>query len=335
MRSIICGAGFIGKIHANAYKNIKNIKLVGFFDLNQNKVQKVSEEFGVKAYNDFKQILKDETIDIIDICVPTFLHKEFVEKSLKAGKHVLCEKPITLELKDAYQIINLANNVKTKFMIGHTHRFYIENVLVQKAAEMGKLGKVVSCSAYRWGVQPDWSENNWIINASKSGGAATDFILHDIDLCNWIGGKPEIVMAQGIRNNNGGWDYMGISIGYENGIKGFVEGGWIFKGEWPFTQIHRIIGKSGVAQWTSKMDKNIEGRNVADSKVGIFIEGKQAEYLTWEKKDPFEAEIEYFVECIENDKNIDAVKAEDAILALKVSLAAKESAEKLIPVKIK
>ena len=332
MRVAICGAGFIGKIHANAYKNIKDIKVAGFFDSNRGKAQKFSEELGLKAYDNFKSILNDQTIDIIDICVPTFLHREFVEKALKANKHVLCEKPIALNLIDAEAIITAADKAKTKFMIGHTHRFYIENQIVQQAAISGKLGKILSCSAYRMGLKPDWSDNNWIIDSSRSGGAATDFILHDIDLCNWIGGKPETVMAQGIKSSNGSWDYMDISIHYDSGIKGFVEGGWMFKGKWPFTQEHRIMGEAGTAQWVSRMGKNIEGRSIADSVIGIFVEDHEADFPKWEKRDPFEIEIEYFINCIKQDKSVDIITPFDAYQALQVSLAAKKSAEMLKPV---
>jgi len=82
------------------------------------------------------------------------------------------------------------------------------------------------------------------------------------------------------------------------------------------------------------MGKNIEGRNTADSNIGIFIEGQDAYYPEFGKKDPFLFEIEYFTDCIKNNVPVTTVKPEDAFLALQVSLAAKESAEKLIPVTI-
>ncbi|MBN1299338.1 MAG: Gfo/Idh/MocA family oxidoreductase, partial [Actinobacteria bacterium] len=334
MKVGICGAGFIGKIHASAYSNIEDIKVAGFFDSNQAKAEKIADEFNISAYKSLKSMLSDDTVDIIDICVPTFLHREFVEKSLDAQKNVLCEKPIALNLEDAECIVEKASSAKTKFMIAHSHRFYNENIAVQEAAESGKLGKILTCSAYRLGVRPDWSENNWIIDGTRSGGAATDFILHDIDLCNWIGGKPETVMAQGVQSPSGAWDYMGISISYKSGVKGFVEGGWIFKGEWPFTQLHRIIGEKGSVQWISKMGKNIEGRNVADSSIAIFIEGSPAEYPELAKQDPFLLELSYFTDCVKNNKPVTRVKPEDAFTALQVSLAAKKSAEKSVPVRI-
>ena len=335
LNAVICGSGFVGSIHANAYKNINSVKLKGIFDINTSKSKAFSKKFNVKVYKKYSNALNDDRIDLIDICVPTFKHKEYVEKAFKANKNVLCEKPLALNLKDAEDIINFAEKSDMKFMVGHTHRFYKENVMVQETAKSKKLGKILSCSAYRLGVRPDWSENSWIVDGDKSGGAATDFILHDIDLCNWIGGKPNIVMAQGLKAPNGAWDYMGISVDYESGIKGFVEGGWMFNGEWPFTQEHRIMGEKGTAQWISRMGKNIEGRNIADSKVGIFLEGKKALFPEWEKRDPFEVEIEYFVNCIINNETVEVVKPIDAFRALQVSLAAKESAEKMKPIKIK
>lgn len=284
LNAVICGSGFIGAIHANAYKNVKGVELKGIFDINDSKSEEFSKKYKIKQYKEYSDVLNDDNIDLIDICVPTFKHREYVEKALNACKNVLCEKPLALNLEDAEHIINISEKSNTKFMIGHTHRFYKENVIVQEAATSNKLGKILSCSAYRLGVRPDWSENSWIIDGSKSGGAATDFILHDIDLCNWIGGKPEVVMAQGLRSSNGAWDYMGISIGYDS---------------------------------------------------GIFIEKEKALFPDWEKRDPFEIEIEYFIDCILNQKSIEIVQPIDAFRALQVSLAAKESAQKMKPIRIK
>ncbi len=331
---VICGTGFIGRIHAAAYKNQINGRLAGVMDAYPEKAEKLALELGVKAYDSFDRLLSDDSVDVIDVCVPTFLHRTFVEKGLAAGKHVLCEKPMALTLEECDAIVNAAEKAETKYMIAHNHRFYVENDLVYQTAASGKLGKIYSCSAYRIGVTPDWSEGGWIVDPSKSGGAATDFILHDIDLCNWIGGKPRVVMAQGIRSSRGAWDYMDISIDYESGIKGFVEGGWMCRGEWPFTQEHRILGENGVAQWVSRAEKNIEKRNQANSVIGIFVEGRKAEYPQWVKRDNYEIEIEYFLDCIKKNVPVDKIKAIDGYRAIQVSLAAKESAETLKPVVI-
>jgi len=326
-RVVIVGAGFIGKIHANAYKNLKNVEIKGFCDLNTEKGKGVAKEFNVSFYDNYDSVLDGNLVDIIDVCVPTFLHKKVAIKALRAGKNVLCEKPIALNLKDADDIINEAKKTKGKFMGTHNHRFQVENVMCKETADSGKIGKILSCSSYRLGIRPDWSEGNWMNDPKLSGGAATDFILHDIDFCNWIGGRPITVMTQGIRSETGAWDYMDISINYESGIKGFVEGGWMCKGEFPFTQEVRILGDKGTIDWISRAEKNIEKRAQAASQVAVYLEGQSAKYPEIRKKDPYEIEIGYFIECLKNDKPIEVVKPMDTRRALEVSLAAKRSAE--------
>jgi len=291
-------------------------------------------ELGIKVYRDLDAVLRDDGVDMLDICVPTFLHREFVEKTLAAGKHALCEKPMALTVEDCAAMVEAGEKASAKFMVAHNHRFYVENDMIQKLAVSGRMGKIYSCSAYRIGVTPDWSEGGWITDPLKSGGAATDFILHDIDLCNWIGGRPRLVMAQGIRSERGAWDYMDISIDYDSGIKGFVEGGWMCKGQWPFTQEHRVMGDKGIANWVSRAEKNIEKRNQANSVIGVFIEGEPAEYPEWKKRDNYEIEIEYFLDCAANDKPVEIVRPIDGYRAIQVSLAAKKSAETLKPVPI-
>lgn len=326
-RVVIVGAGFIGKIHANAYQNLKDVEIKGFSDLNIKKGKDTAKEFNVFFYDNYDSVLDDNLVDIIDVCAPTFVHKEVTIKALNAGKNVLCEKPIALNLKDADDVINEAEKAKGKFMVTHNHRFQVENVMCKEVADSGKLGKILSCSSYRLRVRPDWSEGNWMDDPKLSGGAVTDMILHDIDFCNWIGGRPISVMAQGIRSETGSWDYMNISITYESGIKGFVEGGCMCKGEFPFTQEVRILGDKGTINWISRAEKNIEKRAQAASQVAVYLEGQSAKYPEIREKDPYEIEIGYFIECLKNDKPIEVVKPIDARRALEVCLAAKQSAE--------
>jgi UDP-N-acetylglucosamine 3-dehydrogenase len=332
----ICGCGFIGRIHAKAYKALAGgATLRGVFDADPEKARSMAQETGARAFDSFSELLVDESIAVVSICLPTFLHREHVERALDAGKHVLCEKPIALTTEDALAMIAAAQTARGRFMVGLTHRFYAENLLVQEAAASGRLGRVLSCSASRLGILPDWSAGGWLRDPALSGGAVTDLIMHDIDLCNWIGGEPRLVMAQGVRTSGGGWDYMGISIGYDNGVKGFVEGGWLFKGAWPFTQEHRILGEGGAAQWRSRMGKNIEGRMRADSVVGIYRDGAEAEFPAWEKRDPFEREVEYFLDCVRSGRSPEIVRPIDALRALQVSVAAIHSAESSRPVEIR
>jgi predicted dehydrogenase len=328
----ICGCGFIGRIHAKAYLAMPGVSIRGVFDSDGEKARAMVQSTGAQHFDSFDALLSDERIRVVSVCLPTFLHKEYVVQALQAGKHVLCEKPIALTMDDALAMLEAADQAQGRFMVGLTHRFYAENILVQEAADSGKLGKVLSCSAYRLGVTPDWSAGGWMNDPALSGGAATDFVMHDIDLCNWIGGKPRLVMAQGIRSSRGAWDYLDISIDYESGIKGFVEGGWMFKGAWPFTQEHRILGERGAAQWRSRMGKNIEGRMQADSVVGIYVQGEEAQFPSWQKRDAFEREVEYFIKCVHSDTAPEIVRPVDALRALQVSIAAKQSAENNRPV---
>jgi predicted dehydrogenase len=331
----ICGCGFVGRIHTRACKAISGVSIRGVYDTDDGKARELAKDADARVYESFGALLRDERIEVVNVCLPTFLHREHVVQALQAGKHVLCEKPIALTTDDALAMLEAAQKARGHFMVGLTHRFYAENVLVQEAGASGRLGRVLCCSAYRLGVMPDWSAGGWMGDPARSGGAATDFILHDIDLCNWIGGEPRLVMAQGIRSPRGAWDYLGISIDYESGVKGFVEGGWLFKGAWPFSQEHRILGEKGAAQWRSRMGKNIEGRMQADSVVGIYLEGEEPQFPSWQKRDAFEREVEYFLECVRSNKAPEIVRPSDALRALQVSLAAKQSAETRRPVEIR
>src|SRR6185503_3694659 len=118
-------------------------------------------------------------VDAIDICLPTPLHREWTEASLAAGKHVFLEKPIALTLEDADAIVAAAEASDRLFMVGLVLRFWPEYVELQRRIASGKLGRPEVVSAFRLSPPADW--NDWMADASQSGGTPVDLMIHDFD----------------------------------------------------------------------------------------------------------------------------------------------------------
>jgi len=326
----IVGAGFIGKIHSDSYKQIDNAQVVAVVDKVADKGKKLAQEQGARYYEDIDQCLKKEDIDNVDICVPTFLHAELAKKAADAGKNVFCEKPMALSLEKADQMIEAVEKNRVKGMVGHVIRFWPEYIRAKEVIESGQLGKPLHGYCERLAVLPDWHQNNWGLEEKYSGGAAVDLHIHDLDYLAWVFGKPKLVMAQGVYNpqniEHGGLVHIATNIEFENGVAALAEGGWAFKGAFPFTMIFRILCTEGTIEWVFRAGKNIEQRAQA-AKVTIYRSDGSIEELDVDKTDAYLLECKYFVDCTHNDKQVEKATFKDGRSALELALAAVDSAK--------
>lgn len=117
----VLGAGHLGKIHIKLLAEIEDFDLIGFFDLDKEKVKEVEKQFGIKAYNSIDELLED--VDVVDIVTPTITHFFCASKALKLSKHVFIEKPITNTVEEAKKLIELSEEANVKVQVGHVERF--------------------------------------------------------------------------------------------------------------------------------------------------------------------------------------------------------------------
>ena len=130
----LIGIGGMGGCHFYNYEKIPNAELVVVCDVRENVAKEKVGDRNIKIYTDYNKMIKNEKLDMIDICTPSFLHADMAVKLLKKGYHVLCEKPMTLNAKDAKRVAFVANEAEKNFMVAHVVRFmgpytYLRNVL--------------------------------------------------------------------------------------------------------------------------------------------------------------------------------------------------------------
>lgn len=326
----LIGAGFIAQTHANAFKQIKNAEIVAVVDKIEEMGRKLAQSCNAKYFMDIDEILKNNEINLVDICVPTFLHEEMVLKAAAAKKHIFCEKPLALSLEEAGNMIKAVKDNGVKAMVGHALRFWPEYVKVKEYLNSGILGKPLQAFCQRLAVTPDWHQGNWGASEKFGGGAALDLHIHDLDYLIWIFGKPSIVMAQGIYDpvgkEAGGLVHITTTIEFENKVSALAEGGWAFKGAFPFTMTLRILCEGGTIDWIFRAGKNIEERS-QNAEIKVYKNDGSIEILKPEKNDAFYLELSYLVDCIENDKPIKTATFEDGRTSLVLALAAIKSAK--------
>ncbi len=200
----LIGFGGIARHHNAAYKSLMAsgapVSLVAVCDRNVEQFTKsitinlgggdsVLPE-GIRTYTDVDDLIANEDFDMADICLPTFLHKEFAVKLLGAGKHVLCEKPMALSAEDAAEMLALAQEKHLRLMIGLDVHFDPYYHYLNDACKDGRFGKLEHLSLWRDSIYPTWGAGDHFSNLQKSGGLIKDMHIHDIDIVQYFFGDP-------------------------------------------------------------------------------------------------------------------------------------------------
>lgn len=330
----VVGAGFIGEVHANSMQRLDNAEISAVVSSREKEGGDFADKYGARHFTSLENLLAEGNADCVDICTPTFVHPEMVLRCAEAGKHILCEKPLALSLREVDKMIKAvrANNVKA--MAGHTLRFWPEYRKAKEIVDSGELGKPLHAFCERLAATPDWHKDSWGFKENKSGGASVDLHIHDLDYLIWLFGQPKLVSAAGVyKPELGGVSHIGTNIVFQNGVVGFAEGGWTFKGAFPFTMALRILCEKGTIDWILRAGKNIEERS-QKMRLQIYKEDGSVEEPEVEEEDPYFLECKYFIDCIEKNRPIENATFEDGRNALELALAATKAAKEQKPVRL-
>ena len=241
----LVGCGFMGRMHANVYQTLEKAELVAAVDIKKDVVEKYASDFAITGYTSLDELLANETVDVIDICLPTYLHSTFTIAAAKAGKNVFCEKPMALSLEQADEMIAACNEANVQLMIGHCIRFWQEYAILKSLKEGGTLGKLLSVNLTRYGAFPTWSSDDWLSDSSKAGGGVLDMHIHDTDYVHYLLGEPDSINSWGTVDAKGASQVF-TTMTFGKTIA-HLEGGWNLPSSTPFKHAFRAIFEDGAA----------------------------------------------------------------------------------------
>lgn len=302
------GAGFMGRTHAQIYVKAQNAEIVGLCDKNRELGEKFAEEFQCAYFEEIEVLLEQCEVDVMDICVPTFLHEEYVMTAAKYKKHVFCEKPVTFSVKQLDGMIHAIKQSGKKMFVGQVVRFWPEYVTAKKKYESGDLGNLKAVYAARLSEHPAWSE--WYKRVENSGGGLLDLHLHDVDYVCYLLGKAEYVYAVGQKNAYGCWNHVMSILSFPNGISAAIEGIIEMAKGYPFTMQLRLVGEKKVYDYIMKAGTNLEDVGSAKRETRIYEEGMST-VLALDETDAYETELLHFLNCVENNKESEIISMED------------------------
>ena len=325
----LLGAGFIGQTHAAAIQAVEGAELTAVADTNGEAADRLAGQFGAKAYYEAQQLYEDNTLDAVDICVPTFLHCEAVIAAAERGKHILCEKPIALTVPDVDRMIGAVERAGVRAMVAQCVRFWPQYAAAKQLLNGGQLGRPLMATASRLAGPPAWSP--WFRDPALSGGAILDLHVHDLDYLFYLFGLPEQVYAVGTASEMGAWDDALTMLRYgEFGAS--ARAGYRMPRGWPFTTSFRILGDEGCVEYRFRVGGQIDKRDVAQTEFVLFRSGQDPVQPACSTQDPYEAEVEYFVNCLREGRDPEIATLQEARAVLRIALAAKESLESRCPV---
>lgn len=194
----IIGAGMIAELHAKSLQSLDNAELIGFFDTVPAAAQSRAKQFGCKAYTSFEEFLADPAIEAVTIATPSGAHAATAIPAARAGKHILCEKPLEVTLDKVDSIIAACDENHVLLSPVFQSRFSKPVQLVREAALAGRFGRMVLASAQmRWFRNAAYySRSNWRGTWKMDGGGALmNQAIHMIDLLLYINGAPAEVSA--------------------------------------------------------------------------------------------------------------------------------------------
>ncbi len=338
MKIGVFGLGFMGSTHLKAYKNIPGVEIAAVAsDIPQRLTGDLSDIQGniggpgekwdfsnVAKYSDPYSGLNNPDIDAVDLCLPTNLHAPVAIAALKAGKHVLVEKPMALSAEEVDAVLAAARESGRILMSAQVVRFIPQYSIVHDMIRQGTLGPVRSAIFRRRCAAPFWSA--WLADKKVSGGGVFDLLIHDIDFCLHCFGYPEAVSAVGYEDMPRGIDWITANL-YYPAIGGVVvSGGWHHPKSFPFSMEYTVVGECGTVEFSS-----------AGVPPAFFRGDGQKEDLVLPDRDGYQAELEYFVECCTKNRQPEFCPAEESAAAVKLGLLLVEARQRKgekIPVKL-
>jgi len=324
MKVAVAGCGTMGKLYAEHIAQIGNVELAGFYARPSQTALDAAERFGTRLYTRYEELLAVKDIDVVCITLPTYLHRSYAVQAAESGKHVICEKPMALDLSDAEAMMQASEKYGTKLLVGHVLRFCAEYRNLHDQVKNGNVGKVGVGHARRASLHPP--EGSWFKDEALSGGVLFDLMIHDIDFMRWTLGEVRSVYAS--LRKAPGMEYANATLRFVNNAIVNIEAHWGYPG--PFLAEVELAGRSGILRSNNQSACSLTIRNKASRELeaeGVHIP------LFLQRNDPFLLELEHFFHCIRTGEE-PIVTALDGLHAVRITLAAARSVRTGLPQKV-
>lgn len=306
LKVAVIGCGGISGAHVPNWLKMEDVEVVAICDILPEKTERYDV---AKKYTDFEKMTEENEIDILDICLPTYLHTEYAVKAMNKGINVLSEKPISLEVDDVELLYSTAEKNNVKYMVAQCLRFWSEYEIVKQLYDSKKYGNLLSATLWRLGGYP---EREWYQKKELSGLIPFDLHIHDLDFLVYAFGAPKAYSIK--RKELPKQDYLSVVYDYDDFFFN-VEAAW-YKAHYPFYMGFRFQFENAVVALER------EGFTIYDTEGNRLnpckSESENESDFELPSGDAYANEIRYFADCVKNNTPIEKVTKDSLLTVLKI-----------------
>jgi UDP-N-acetylglucosamine 3-dehydrogenase len=306
MKVGILGTGF-GSYHADIYSKISSVESIRIFGRSEDRLKNIKTDLQIDVTNNIQNIISSEDIDLVDICLPSSLHREYAIEAMKNGKNVFCETPVTLSLEDAIAIKEASEKYDKKVFVDMFIKFEQAHKYVYTVTQENTLGKLKALHVRRktphlWG---DLSLSN----------ISPNLMIHELDFVIWLLGAPNKITASGVNSKEGECNVNAL-FNYDDVVVE-VQASSMMPKSHPFSVEYEAIFENGAIEFVEDGYADRSERSLK-----LFTD-QCMETLELLNRNCYEESIKHVIECCE--KNTPTILSiEDAIESLKVALKIKD-----------
>ncbi|MDT8717408.1 Gfo/Idh/MocA family oxidoreductase [Clostridium sp. 19966] len=304
MKIGILGTGF-GAYHTKIYNNIPEVESITVYGRDIKKLHKLKEDLNVKITTNIEEIFMDESITLIDVCLPSAIHSQYALKALEYGKHVFCETPVCLNLQDAENIKNAAEKYDKKAFVDMFIRFEPAYEYLYKIIKDNSLGKLRTLNIKRK-TPPIWGD----LGLNK---IITSLMLHEFDFISWILGDTSKVSAIGMSGKEG-QSHVEALLNYDEALVEIQCSSMM-----PYYHAFTVGYEAAFDEGTLEFVEN-GYENKSESSFQLFTDNKH-EILELANENCYEKALNHVIKCcVSNTESRLDIK--DSIISLEIALHA-------------
>ena len=313
----VVGAGGISRAHGMAWRSFQDVNLVVY---SLEGAEKFAQEFDATVVDTLEELLA--SCDLVDVITPTPSHFEVVEAALRAGKDVICEKPLCRTTQQARDLVALATELGRTIHPAHVVRYFPQYAAMSAQIADGTLGELAVLRFQRTSAFP--LDRGWYSDMEASGGITVDLMIHDLDQATWLAGPVTQVYAQQrAADDPDPTQTSHVVLTHANGAVSHCRGLWGPQGLEFWYSFH-VAGKDGMLKYDSRVEN---GFRLSGGSAGSGASGVDSSMFD----DPYAAELHDFVSAW-RDGTTPRVTMADGVTAIALAEAASLSAETGEPV---
>ena len=308
----ILGAGAMGTAHAAAYAGIAEATVVGVFSRDPARARSVASICKAQPFDNCDALVA--SADAIDVCLPSAIHHTFVVPALNAGKHVFCESPLALGLDEARQMRDAARRADRLLQVGLLMRSLSAYEHIKAAVSSGEHGRLISVATWRLGsyLHPHAPDHK-----AHYGEPSTELMTFDFDFIQWLMGPPRRLSASAARSPQGAAGEITALLHYQDGRHATVTASGLMPPRFPFSAGFRALFERAAFDHQAVFESD----GPPNSSFTIFTDKDHGTPVAVPPGNPYQVELQRFVDCINGRADPDLLDVERAIEALMLSAA--------------